>query len=259
MNLAAHGVLRHFWVEGMIAIVLTLSVVTAAYATTVVSPSAARPARAYAPATVAAEPPPPPPEPEPEYAFGDPVPGHAVNSPFGLRRMPWENHGRLHEGVDIAAPSGTKVLAVEDGVITRSGTSASYGRFVEIRHESSGLTSFYAHLGRIDRGARGGVAVSAGTPIGPIGSSGTSTGPHLHFEIRRGERPLNPVAFIGREFDTAKDLPLTTAAYYSKKVRVAQAAGAPTGKRGKVEKLEAKSQSTPQTGPRPYATLAVAG
>lgn len=243
--------MRHFWVEGLIATVMTMSVVTAAYATTVISP--AKPERAYVPAPVAAEPPPPP-EPEPEYVFGEPVPGHEVNSPFGLRRMPWENHGRLHEGVDIAAPSGTKVLAVEDGVITQAGNSASYGRFVEVRHEN-GLTSFYAHLGRVERGARAGVAVTAGTPIGRIGSSGTSTGPHLHFEIRRGERPLNPVAFIGHEFETAQDLPLKTAAFYSKKVRVAQASNAPAGKRGKA----AKSATKTETGPRPYATLAVAG
>lgn len=250
---AAHGGMRHFWVEGLMATAMTLSVVTAAYATTVISP--AQPERTYAPAPVAAAPAPPPPEPEPEYAFGEPVPGHQINSPFGLRRMPWENHGRLHEGVDIAAPSGAKVLAVEDGVITRAGSSASYGRFVEIRH-SSGLTSFYAHLGRIERGAKAGVAVKGGTQIGRIGSSGTSTGPHLHFEIRRGERPLNPVAFIGREFETAEDLPLKTAAYYPKKVRVAQASNAPAGKRAKpAAKIEVKTE----TGPRPYATLAVAG
>lgn len=217
INLTAHGAMRHFWVEGLMAIGLTLSVVTAAFATTVASPQGA-PERAYVPAPAPVEPSPPPPE--PEYVFGEPVPGHAVNSPFGLRKMPWESRGRLHQGVDIAAPSGTKVVAVEDGVVTRSGNSASYGRFVEVRH-ASGLTSFYAHLGRVERGARSGQAVAAGDPIGRIGSSGTSTGPHLHFEIRRGDQPLNPVAFIGREFATAEDLPLKTAAYYSKTVRVA--------------------------------------
>lgn len=255
ITLAAYSGMRHFWIEGLIATVMTLSVVTAAYATTMISPAKAQAERSYTPPPAAAAPPAPPPEPEPEFVFGEPVPGHAVNSPFGLRRMPWENHGRLHEGVDIAAPSGTKVLAVEDGVITRAGNSASYGRFVEVRHEN-GLTSFYAHLGRIERGARAGVAVAAGAPIGRIGSSGTSTGPHLHFEIRRGERPLNPVAFIGREFDTAADLPLKTAGYYSKKVRVAQASNVPAGKRAKPA---AKVEAETQVGPRPYATLAVAG
>jgi murein DD-endopeptidase MepM/ murein hydrolase activator NlpD len=224
MSLAAHDGMRHFWVEGLLSVVMTLSVVTAAYATTVIAPRAPEPLSTDVEVVAEAPPAPPPPPPEPEFAFGEPVAGHSVNSPFGLRRMPWESHGRLHRGVDIAARSGTPVTAVEDGVIVRAGTSASYGRFVEVKHEG-GLTSFYAHLGRIERGAKAGASVSGGTVIGRIGSSGISTGPHLHFEMRRGETPLNPTAFIGREFATAEQLPLKTAAYYPKKVRVAQASG----------------------------------
>lgn len=246
-DLAAPGGLRHFWVEGLIATALTLSVVTAAFATSVVPTLTAKPAPTY---QAVIEPAAPPPEPEPAFDFSEPVLGHAVNSPFGLRRMPWESRGRLHEGVDIAAPSGTRVQAVEDGVIVRAGTSASYGRYVEVKHQS-GLTSFYAHLGRIEKTARAGVAVSAGTVIGRIGSSGVSTGPHLHFEIRRGETPLNPAAFIGREFETAEDLPLKTAAFYSKKVRVAQVGEWPAAKR----KAKAKAGDDAE---RPSATLAVA-
>lgn len=237
--------MRHFWTEGLIATVMTLSVVTAAYATTM-APVLRQPQPTYAAVVEQA----PPPEPEPAFDFLEPVPGYRVNSPFGLRRMPWENHGRLHEGVDIAAPSGKPVVAVEDGVITRAGTSASYGRYVEIRHEN-GLSSFYAHLGRIDRAARAGVAVAAGATIGRIGSSGTSTGPHLHFEIRRGDKPLNPVAFIGREFETVADLPLKTAAYYSKKVRVAQVSGWP-------KRAKAKKEAEGAAAERPSATLEVA-
>ncbi|WP_293406404.1 M23 family metallopeptidase [Phenylobacterium sp.] len=222
MTLAAHAGMRHFWVEGLLAVALTLSVVTAAFATTAIAPRAPEPAPVYA--KVVAEVPPAPPPPEPDFAFGEPVAGHSVNSPFGLRRMPWESHGRLHRGVDIAAPSGTPVTAVEDGVIVRAGTSPSYGRFVEVKHDG-GLTSFYAHLGRIERGAKAGATVTGGTVIGRIGSSGISTGPHLHFEMRRGDTPLNPTAFMGREFATAEQLPMQTAAYYPKKVRVAQASG----------------------------------
>nr|QQZ51916.1 M23 family metallopeptidase [Phenylobacterium glaciei] len=73
--------------------------------------------------------------------------------PFGLRRLPWEDHGRLHEGVDIAGPTGTKVLAVSDGIVKRAGESPSYGRYVEVEH-GVGLTSFYAHLGKIERGVK---------------------------------------------------------------------------------------------------------
>ena len=229
VTLTGAGRLRHFWVESVLATALTLSVVTAAYATTALGPYIAKPAPTYAKveAEVAPIPPAPPP---PEFAFGEPVPGHGVNSPFGLRRMPWERHGRLHEGVDIAAPSGKPVVAVADGVITRAGRSASYGRYVEVRHGED-LVSFYAHLGRIDPHAKAGVAVKGGTMIGKIGSSGTSTGPHLHFEMRRNGRPLNPVAFIDREFATAQDLPFKAAAYYPKRVRVARVSSIPASKR----------------------------
>lgn len=249
MTLAGAGGVRHFWVEGLLATALTLCVVTAAYATTVLSPSFSRPPPVAPAAPVEEAPPAPPP---PAFEFGQPVPGYGVNSPFGLRRMPWENHGRLHEGVDIAAPVGKPVVAVADGMITRAGTSDSYGRFVEVQH-ADGLTSFYAHLGRIDRAARAGVAVKAGRIIGKIGSSGTSTGPHLHFEIRRQDRPLNPVAFMGREFATAEDLPLASAARYSKRVRVAQVSTIPQSKRALMEGGVTKTEEG-----RVRATLQVA-
>ncbi len=222
--------MSHFWVEGVLATALTLSVVTVAYATTALAPFVAKPAPAYAKIAAEVPPAPPPEPPPPAFAFGEPVPGYSVNSPFGLRRMPWERHGRLHEGVDIAAPSGKPVVAVADGVITKAGRSSSYGRYVEVRH-GEGLASFYAHLGRIDPRAKAGVAVKGGTMIGKIGSSGTSTGPHLHFEMRHKDRPLNPVSFIDREFATADNLPLKAAAHYSKRVRVAQVSNIPPSKR----------------------------
>ncbi|HEY9236674.1 MULTISPECIES: M23 family metallopeptidase [Phenylobacterium] len=229
MTLAAHGGMRHFWAEGLVAFGLTLSLAGAAYGTAVISPRLAD--HAVAPAPVAAPAPAvaAPLEPEPAFDFAEPVPGHGVNSPFGLRRMPWENHGRLHEGVDIAAPSGARVVAVEDGMITRAGTSSSYGRFVEIRH-AHGLTSLYAHLGRIDPAAQAGAPIKAGVTLGRIGSTGVSTGPHLHFELRRDDKPLNPTAFIGREFDTLADLPLRAASYYSHKVRVVHGSKIPASK-----------------------------
>ena len=252
MVLAAPSGMQRFWAEGLMVVALTLSLVTVAYAATQV---AAPLAMAAAPAPVASAAPTALPieTPEPAFEFLEPVPGRAVNSPFGLRRMPWENHGRLHEGVDIAAPTGAKVVAVEDGVITRAGSNSSYGRFVEVRH-AGGLTSFYAHLGRIEQAAKAGVAVKAGAAIGRIGSSGTSTGPHLHFEIRRQDRPLNPLAFIGREFESAEDLPLKTAAYYSKRVRVAQVSKSPESKR---ELIAEKKVRKTEEG-RVTATLQVA-
>ncbi|WP_309642927.1 M23 family metallopeptidase [Phenylobacterium sp.] len=248
--LAAFGRLRHISIEAALVAGLTLSAVTAAYAAADdLAPQRveANPRVVAATAAVPVDPPPPP-----LLEVGEPVPGYPINSPFGLRRMPWEKHGRLHEGVDIAAPVGVPVVSVADGVITQTGNSPSYGRFVEVKH-AEGLVSFYAHLGRIDPRAKPGVAVLGGRTIGKIGSSGTSTGPHVHFEIRQDDRPLNPVAFIGRDFATAQDLPLQTAARYSRRVRVAQVSFIPQSKRKLMEvPVEASKLAK---GERPRATL----
>jgi hypothetical protein len=175
------------------------------------------------------------------------VPGQKIDSPFGLRRLPWERHGRLHEGIDIAAPVGERVLAVADGIVTKTGESPSYGRYVEVEH-GAGLVSFYAHLGRVDRQAKAGAFVSRGAVVGRIGSSGTSTGPHLHFEIRRDDKPLNPAAFLGQEFQTAADLPLRAAAYISPRVRIAQVSEIPKSKQALMASVE--DAAGPAKGPR---------
>ncbi len=130
-------------------------------------------------------------------AFSAPVVGYQTNSRFGLRRLSFERRARMHEGLDYAAPSGTPILAAADGRVIRTGTSSSYGRFVEIQH-ANGVTSFYAHMSRI--GASEGDVVVAGDQIGAVGSTGRSTGAHLHFEIRREGRQINPENFLGRSF-----------------------------------------------------------
>lgn len=164
-------------------------------------------------------------------AFEEPVPGHAVVSPFGLRQLPWEGNGRLHEGVDISADAGVPVRVAADGVVVAAGEKGGYGRYVAVRH-AEGLTSFYAHLGRIGAGVRPGLNVAAGDEVGKVGSSGTSTGPHLHFEIRDiKDRPLNPAMFLGRAFAEAGDLPLDKAKRYSGRVRIAQVSFIPESKR----------------------------
>jgi len=164
-------------------------------------------------------------------AFEEPVPGHAVVSPFGLRQLPWEGGGRLHEGVDISADSGVPVIAAADGVVVEAGQKGGYGRYVAVRHAER-LTTFYAHLGGIAAGVKPGVAVRAGASLGRIGSTGTSTGPHLHFEIRDAQkRPLNPAMFLGKAFAEAGDLPLDKAKRYSGRVRMAYVSFIPESKR----------------------------
>ncbi len=176
------------------------------------------------PVVKAAEPAPAPPP--PEFVFADPLPGREIGSPFGLRELPWEAKGRLHEGVDIAAPTGEPVHVTLTGVIARTGVSSSYGRFVEVRHED-GLSSFYAHLKSAAAHLRRGRAVEAGQVVGYVGDTGHSTGPHLHFEIRRDGAPLNPEMFIDHAFATAANLPLRKAARVGRTVRIAEVSGAP--------------------------------
>lgn len=163
-----------------------------------------------------------------KFAFLAPLNGFAVNSPFGLRKMPWEEGGRLHEGVDIAAPNGTPIRVTLAGTVLRTGVDGGYGRFVEVSH-GNGLTSLYAHLGRTAPGLKAGMALPTGFIVAYVGDSGRSTGSHLHFEIRDDGRPLNPVAFMGRTFATAAELPLRDAARVPRLVRIAQVSDWPKG------------------------------
>jgi hypothetical protein len=207
-------------------------------------------------------------EPAALIAFTDPVPGYAIVSPFGLRKLPWEEGGRLHEGVDIAADIGVPVLAAADGVVIAAGSSDSYGRYVEVQH-AEGLKSFYAHLGAIDAGVVPGLQVKLGQPLARIGSSGSSTGPHLHFEIRDAkDRPLNPQYFLDRQFAEADDLPLLTAARVPRGVRIAFVSRIPNSKKALMEAREAEKAGKTLDGVklvkidafkgRPHATLQLA-
>jgi hypothetical protein len=175
-------------------------------------------------------------------SFESPAPAGEIVSPFGLRQLPWEENGRLHEGVDIAADFGAPVVAAADGVVTRAGHSDSYGRFVEIEH-AEGLTTLYAHMGGVADGLRPGLPVKVGHTVGRVGSSGTSTGPHLHFEIRDSrDRPLNPTHFLGKSFARAEDLPLREARRFPRRVRLAYVSRIPESKKALMEaRLEAKS------------------
>ncbi len=101
--------------------------------------------------------------------------------------------GRLHAGTDFAGPIGTPIYATADGVVTQSSWSSGYGRLIKIQHEF-GIETRYAHLNsmRVSVGQR----VSRGERIGDMGNSGRSTGPHLHYEVRVGGRPVNPMTYI---------------------------------------------------------------
>lgn len=180
------------------------------------------------------------PAPEPLVSFATPVAGEPVISPWGLRRLPWERQGRLHAGVDIAAPSGAPIASVADGIVVAVGEGGGYGRYVEVRH-LDGLTSFYGHLGGARKGLRVGSSVKGGEPIARIGDTGVSTGPHLHFEIRHEGEPVNPVLFLNRAFMTAQDLPFAQASQIPRHVRVAYVSTIPESKRDQMAALDGKS------------------
>jgi murein DD-endopeptidase MepM/ murein hydrolase activator NlpD len=124
------------------------------------------------------------------------VPGR-ITSPFGNRLDPYYHVWQLHAGIDIAAPAGTPIIAAATGRVTRAGWSGGNGRYTCIDHgqvDGQRLTTCYAHQQAIL--VQPGQQVSAGQVIGQVGSTGASTGPHLHFEVRLGGRPVDPMPWI---------------------------------------------------------------
>lgn len=118
-----------------------------------------------------------------------------VSSHFGMRFHPILRINRSHHGVDYVAPRGTPVSAIADGTITKARWVNGYGNLVEIRH-SGGLISRYGHLSGYGPGIKEGRFVRQGATVGYVGATGLATGPHLHFEIRQGGKPVNPLKVI---------------------------------------------------------------
>lgn len=116
-----------------------------------------------------------------------------ISSPFGTRRDPFVQTSAFHSGMDFPKPMGTPVMAAGDGTIAFAGRQSGYGNLIEIRH-ANGLSTRYGHLSAIL--VRNGQTVASGEVIGKVGSTGRSTGPHLHFEVRRGNGPINPNEFL---------------------------------------------------------------
>ncbi|KFB09899.1 M23 family metallopeptidase [Nitratireductor basaltis] len=128
-----------------------------------------------------------------QVPIANPLPGARVTSMFGTRRDPLLGRRAHHSGMDFSGKTGTPIKAAGAGKVIRAGWNGGYGRMVEIDH-GNGLTTRYAHMSRIDVGV--GDKVSPGSVIGKVGSSGRSTGPHLHYEVRKSGKPINPLRFI---------------------------------------------------------------
>jgi murein DD-endopeptidase MepM/ murein hydrolase activator NlpD len=123
--------------------------------------------------------------------FSMPLEVARVTSGFATRRHPIKKKRHHHAGVDFAAPLGAPVRTVDDGEVTFAGTQGGYGNVVYIRHAGRDRTTLYAHLDRID--VRKGQSVQQGEAIGTVGATGLATGPHLHFEVHEGGKPIDPL------------------------------------------------------------------
>ncbi|SAK78787.1 peptidase M23B [Caballeronia hypogeia] len=116
-----------------------------------------------------------------------------TGSPFGNRADPFTGHLSFHPGVDLVAPTGTPILAAAAGRVIHAGPMPGYGNTVDIDH-NNGFITRYAHASKIE--VRVGQTVQPGEPIAKVGSTGRSTGPHLHFEVRVDNRAVNPAHYL---------------------------------------------------------------
>jgi len=122
-----------------------------------------------------------------------PIDGARLSSTFGIRKHPILGYNKMHRGVDFAASKGTSVFAGGNGTIEFAGKNGGYGNYIRIRHNNEYKTA-YAHLLGFKKGISTGIRVNQGNVIGYVGSSGRSTGPHLHYEIIYQNEQINPLA-----------------------------------------------------------------
>lgn len=127
---------------------------------------------------------------------------YRISSGFGMRVHPIYRSRKLHTGIDIVETKGTPVYATGNGIVVRKGYCSGYGNYIEIQH-AGGFRSFYAHLSRttVNKGDQVGIA----TQIACVGSTGIATGSHLHYEVRKGKRYLNPAEWCYLLFEVMKN------------------------------------------------------
>lgn len=125
--------------------------------------------------------------------IANPAPGRSVSSTFGVRKDPLLGTLAMHSGMDFRAPAGSPARVTAAGTVVKAGWNGGYGRMVEVEH-AGGFNTRYGHLSKIL--VKEGQTVAAGDVVGKVGSSGRSTGPHLHYEVRRKGDALNPLRFL---------------------------------------------------------------
>ena len=119
-----------------------------------------------------------------------PINGARLSSSFGLRKHPILGYNKLHQGTDFAARTGTPIMASGSGIITRAQKYKGYGNYVSIKHNSTFVTA-YGHMSKFGRNIKAGIRVTQGQIIGYVGSTGLSTGPHLHYEVIKNGKRVN--------------------------------------------------------------------
>ena len=119
-----------------------------------------------------------------------PINGARLSSPFGMRKHPIDGYNKMHRGTDFAAPMGTPIMASGDGLVKKAGWCGGGGNCVVIKHNSTYKT-VYAHMSKFAKGIRSGVRVKQAQIIGYVGSTGKSTGPHLHYEVIVNGKKIN--------------------------------------------------------------------
>jgi murein DD-endopeptidase MepM/ murein hydrolase activator NlpD len=127
-----------------------------------------------------------------KFLLRTPVDGARISSRFGMRVNPILGYSMMHRGVDFAAPTGTPIYAAGNGQVVQAGRKGSYGNYIRIRHNGEYSTA-YAHMSRFAKGMSPGRRVVQGQVIGYIGTTGRSTGPHLHFEVLKDDSQINPL------------------------------------------------------------------
>jgi murein DD-endopeptidase MepM/ murein hydrolase activator NlpD len=129
-------------------------------------------------------------------AFSFPLRHYRISSNFGIRVSPISGRPRFHEGLDLAAPEGAEVYAARDGRVTETGEDPVFGKYIVLQH-SENWVSLYGHLSAISVSLRD--SLRSGTLIGRVGSTGLSTGPHLHFELRQNGKAQDPGKLLFKE------------------------------------------------------------
>ncbi|WP_291060056.1 M23 family metallopeptidase [Hyphomonas sp.] len=125
-----------------------------------------------------------------KFLMKTPINGARISSSFGKRKHPISGYTKLHKGTDFAAPTGTPVYAAGNGTVEKASRYGGYGNYIKIKH-TGGYKTAYAHLSRYAKGIKAGAKVKQGDVIGYVGSTGASTGPHLHYEVYVKGEPVN--------------------------------------------------------------------